>query len=115
MKRIIWQMPDGSISITVPCSPVREGESEQEYLDRVASRCKPVGATRIADVEKSEIPSDRDFRNAWCWNGKVDHDITKAAEIHLNRIRVERNARLQELDIEYFKASEAGDTERQRQ
>jgi len=113
MKKIVWQMADGSIAVTIPLATQLEGESETIYLDRVAAACKPDGATLLAYVEASELPLDRDYRDAWKWNSGtsvVDHDLTKAADIHLDRIRTERNAKLAELDIAYMKALEAGDT-----
>lgn len=39
-------------------------------------------------------------------------DINKAKEIHKNHIRSVRNPLLQEKDVEYMRALEAGDTEK---
>jgi hypothetical protein len=110
MKRVIWQMLDGSIRITIPCSPIGQNESENDYLERVAARCNPGdGAIRVADIPTNEIPSDREFRDAWIWNGQIEHDLVKAGQIHLDRIRVKRDAALERLDVEFIKALELGD------
>jgi len=39
-------------------------------------------------------------------------DVNKAKEIHKNHIRAVRNRLLQEKDVEYIRAQEAGDTEK---
>lgn len=46
-----------------------------------------------------EVPSDRTFRNAWCWTGKVDHDMEKCRAIHRDRLRVARAPKLAALDV----------------
>lgn len=51
--------------------------------------------------EDIEIPTDRTFRDAWTLSqGKIVIDQKKAREIHLNRIRAERDIKLKELDVE---------------
>jgi len=49
----------------------------------------------------SDIPNDRSYRNAWVDTGSaVNHDMPKARELHLGRLRLERTGKLAELDIE---------------
>lgn len=91
--RIIWQAPDGSIAITTPALPAREGEKETAWLDRVAARTwqgapSLAGHAFVAVVEASAVPSRR-FRNAWRWDGSalvLDLEAAKlllAAEVGL--------------------------------
>lgn len=81
--RIIWQAPDGSIAVSIPCSPVRDGETETAYLERVAARVKNATPSlaahqMVAVVEASTLPSRR-FRNAWRWvAGAITPDLGKA-------------------------------------
>lgn len=57
-KRIIYPNNDGGVCVVVP-SPNWNGTIEELALKEV-----PAGvAYKIVDA--SEIPSDRDFRNAW--------------------------------------------------
>lgn len=52
-----------------------------------------------------------DFFDAWEWGGtSAVVNMPRARGIHLDRIRVVRNAKLQELDITWMKAVESGDT-----
>lgn len=59
-KRIVYINSDGTIGIIIP---VDMGEMTIEQL---AQKDVPTGLTyHIAD--KSEIPTDRTFRDAWKW------------------------------------------------
>ena len=61
----------------------------------------------------SAIPSDRTFRDAWSDTTPeltIDVDMAKARDIHLQRIRIKRNAELSKLDIQATKAQDIGDT-----
>jgi hypothetical protein len=53
-----------------------------------------------------EVPTDRTYRNAWQHkDGKIGHDIVKAREIHLTRLRKEREPLLVELDGQWMRAT----------
>ena len=60
MKRIIYKNPDNSVSIIVPSDDALQIMS----IEDIAKKDVPTGYKyKIVDV--SEIPSDREFRNAW--------------------------------------------------
>ena len=62
----------------------------------------------------SAIPTDRTFRNAWADTTPeltIDVDMAKARAIHLESIRIKRNAELSKLDVQATKAQDIGDTE----
>jgi len=66
------------------------------------------------EMPDNSIPEDRTFRDAWDDTTPeltIDIDMGKAREIHLNRIRIKRNAKLSQLDIEAMKAQDIGDAE----
>lgn len=115
-KRIVWQNPDGSIALTTPCAPTVAGESEADYLARVATRTKSelVAAGYMSPkaqwvgVVDGEVhrTADRYFRNAWAWTGAVSIDMPKARDIHMGRIRAARDAELAKLDIEQLKGND---------
>lgn len=73
-KRIIWEMPDGAIQVTIPAPKGRRsGEGETDWFDRVAAKAKPDGAIRLVDHDISELPT-RTRRHAWRKNpatGKI--------------------------------------------
>jgi len=58
-KRIVYKNDDGSVSIIVPADC---GLTVEE----IAAKDVPSGK-EYHIVDKSEIPSDRTFRNAWTW------------------------------------------------
>ena len=80
----------------------------QEFLNEIKDKCCPSGKT-IVTINKSEMPSNRNFRNAWKLNSNnIETDISKAKEIHKTNIRNARVSKLAELDIEFQKALETG-------
>ena len=60
----------------------------------------------------AEIPADRTFRNAWKDGNGIEIDMPKAREIHMERLRNERNQKLKEADVEFMKAVESGDSKK---
>lgn len=74
-----------------------------------AGQPKPQPVSRTV-VEQKDIPTDRAYRNAWIHDGvKIDHDIVKAREIHLDKIRQARTEALGVLDKDWMKAVGQGD------
>ena len=95
MSKIIYTNSDGTVSIINPTGDVNN-----------AIKDVPSGLS-YEIVEDSAIPTDRSFRNAWKQNSKtIETDMTKAKEIHKDKIRTARTPKLAELDIEFQKALE---------
>ena len=95
MSKIIYTNSDGTVSIINPTGDVNN-----------AIKDVPSGLS-YEIVEDSAIPTDRSFRNAWKQNSKtIETDMTKAKEIHKDKIRIARAPKLAELDIEFQKALE---------
>ena len=60
MKRIIYKNPDNSVSIIIPAPEALQSMT----IEQIAKKDVPTGLKyKIVDV--SEIPNDREFRNAW--------------------------------------------------
>jgi hypothetical protein len=59
-------------------------------------------------VKPGEVPEDRTYRNAWVDNGKIEHDMPKAREVHRGLIRKQRSPALQALDAEWMRATGQG-------
>ena len=105
--RYALKMNDGSVAIM---------QIPDEYKDMLpdeiiqkwpeAERAKVVSFHAIQDTE---IPADRTYRNAWTWNGKIEHDMTKARNVHRDRMRRVRKPKLEALDSAYLRADEVGD------
>ena len=63
------------------------------------------------DASTASIPSDRHFRNAWSLSGTtITEDMTAAKVIFKNKIREVRKSLLEEQDVAFMKALEAGDS-----
>lgn len=66
-----------------------------------------------AEIDPATIPGDKYFRKAWVYDsGKVSIDIPKARAVHLENIRLIRNKKLAELDVEFIRGN---DVENQKQ
>jgi hypothetical protein len=74
-QRIIFARQDGGVSVFVPNS------DSSLTIDEWAAMVVPQGSVwRVVDV--GQISSDREFRNAWAFDGdRISVDITKAKEI----------------------------------
>lgn len=69
----------------------------------------PIQGWRIIEDE-TEIPTCREYRNAWHDDGGIKIHMGKAKDIHRNKLREQRAFKLAALDIEYQKADELGAT-----
>lgn len=66
------------------------------------------------EMQDDVIPIDRTFRDAWADTTPelvIDVDMAKARNIHLDSIRIKRNAELSKLDVQATKAQDIGDAE----
>lgn len=116
MKKIAYTRPDGGTSIIVPADKtslerVLGTLSDAEYEAEIR-KAIPADATNVVDVDESDLPEDREFRDAWKQvegNTKIDFDLDKAKDIQLDRIRKIRDPKLAVLDVDYVKADEAED------
>jgi len=59
-SRFIYENDDGSVSIVIP------SDNTTLTLDQIKAKDCPSGKT-VYTVDKSEIPTDRSFRNAWTY------------------------------------------------
>ena len=124
MKLLTFRKPDGGVSLFTVTSVPGDERTEAEILDAEEvdlrapkvngaggkSQIVPDDWVREADTDPAEVPQDRSFRNAWePQAGKVEVSMTKAREIHKNRLREIRAPKLAALDVEYQRADEQGD------
>tara|TARA_B100000902_G_scaffold397989_2_gene463367 strand:- start:3413 stop:3601 length:189 start_codon:yes stop_codon:yes gene_type:complete len=59
-KRIVYINEDGTIGIIIPA------DMGEMTIEQLAQKDVPTGLTYHI-VDKSEIPTDRTFRDAWKW------------------------------------------------
>lgn len=98
--RVIVYMKDGVLQVVRPCSVDLEEQAWKRLPSGVNARW----------VDDSELPPNRDFRNAWGADLRVD--MPKARDLHRETLRKLRAPKLAELDVEYIRADEAGNESR---
>ena len=95
-KRIIWTEPSGQVAVLYPILPVED-----------CIKDVPSGLDYFI-VEDSDIPKNTFFSQAWkIVDGKIEMDITKAREVHRENIRMARQEKLAELDVQFQRALES--------
>lgn len=98
MSHILFKKPNKdtySVRVCVEANPEVELQKIKDTLDPDAYLLSP-----------SDIPSHRKFRNAWIRplsKQGIEVDVSKAKEIHLDRIRRMRDKKLKDLDVEMLK------------
>ena len=112
MAQLIVKRSDGGVSI----GPA--GENPEELVARLeadptwVARGWAAVSWRASD-SPVQLPNDgRVFRDAWTDDlpgEQIDADMPKARNIHMDRIREKRNAKLAELDRDYMRADEDND------
>jgi len=117
MRKIVYTRSDGGLSVVTPvintqgeASDFTEAQAEQRAWNKL-----PDDAINPRWADPTEIPSSREFRNAWEDVGTVQVNMPKAREIHKDWLRKLRKPLLSELDVAYQRADEIGDVaEKQR-
>lgn len=116
MKKIIYTTPEGTLSIIIP-SPKEKIEAvigpltDAEYEEHVRSRALPADASNVRTIEDSDIPSTREFRNAWVDTqpgSQIDISLEKARDLKLEELRRQREVALAENDKEFNIAMKKG-------
>lgn len=105
MKKIIYTDHEGNLCIVIPMEKrhlerVLGPLTEEEYEAHVRERSIPENAIGVRDVEDTDIPSNREFRNAWCdvtEETRIDIDLKKAKDIQLIKLRIEREQAFKDL------------------
>lgn len=107
-KVIVYTRPNGSVSVCYPIISKDDpkGFTEEQALARALKKDIPPEAINVQVVDKSVIPNDRTFRDAWKQDGKSVHvDMPKARNIHMAAIRRKREGALAKLDVAFSRAS----------
>ena len=95
-----WPVPVDNILRSWPINGAvaNWAETEEEFVTRIAAKDVPPGVA-YQIVDKSGIPTDRTFRDAWkAGIGKVEHDIAKCKTIAHDKRRAMRAVELAPLD-----------------
>lgn len=110
-KVIVYNQQDGTCAVIAPAP------DSGLTIEQVAEKDVPAGRP-YKIVDAADLPADREYRDAWTANigtGQITHDMSKAREIHKEKLRRMRAPLLQALDEQYLRADEQGDAERKAQ
>jgi len=106
MKKIIYRTLNG-VAVVTPAL------STELYIEQISKKDVPEGS-EFSIVDESKVPKDRTFREAWEYSEKeVLINSHKAKAIWKDKWREARKPLLVSLDIEFMKAVETTDTEKQ--
>jgi len=95
---IIFTNKNGGVSVCVPTGEIS--------IEAVQTKDTPVGSLI---VNTSDLPTDKDFFNAWeLADGVVTVSFPKAVEITKKRLRAERTPLLAAQDVAFQRAQESG-------
>jgi len=102
-KVIIYNQENGIMAVCVPAENC--GLTVQE----IAAKDRPEGARIIENTDLDSL--DNEFRNAWSCDADMNPtiDMEKARDVWRDKIRMARKPKLEELDIQYMRAQEAGE------
>jgi len=104
MIKRVFIKPDGSVRIAHACMKGKpEGMSDRDWaveqFERIIQADASLQGLPFSDVDESELPQDREFRDQWRMKaGKVAVDPILETEERWKRIRAERNRLLDESD-----------------
>lgn len=113
-KIIVWENGDGTIAITHPLEPMLDGETETDYLDRIAAKLQTeipdqFAALEYETVESTNMPPSRRFRAAWrLGENAVATDVPLAKALLKDAVRSERDTRLNDSDKEWLRLQAVG-------
>lgn len=114
MKILYTREHDGGLSVIYAASKpdierLRGPLTEADYRARMWERLVPTDAINAVEIPDDYVLPEREFREAWKQDGAgVGHDLVKAKDIQLDRVRVAREPKLAELDREYMLEDEKG-------
>jgi len=113
IQHIAITVEDGSLAVM---QFVTKAEFEREATDEaIEAEIVKAGIRAVSwrRIDIKDLPTSRDFRAAWNYDGKiVDVDMVKAREIHKSRMRAVRTPLLAAFDVEYQRADEEEDSEK---
>lgn len=96
-----------NVDVEVVATPVEyRYETDEEFIERIRLMDIPSDAAGVAVIDASSLPKNREFRNAWEHDGLgvVSVNLSKARQIHRQRIRQAREPLLSALDIAFMRA-----------
>jgi hypothetical protein len=113
-KFVAFTREDGGLSLLFPNYEGMRTETEEDFIDRIIAKDIPANAVNhqiLSEADYIEFLEDKTFYKAWfLQNGAIEINLVKAKEIKINDLRIIRDEKLKELDVQYMRADESGDS-----
>ena len=102
IKRIVYTQPNGRVSLVNPAPEyVASFETEDEAMADLLIRDVPNDAVDAQIIDQTDVPTNREFRNAWKQSaGVFSVDMPQAREIHIEHILLAQNKEITRLKVE---------------
>lgn len=97
MAKLVFTRPDGGVSIVIPAT----GVAVEELMEKSI----PEDATNVRQIEDSDIPASREFRDAWCDTEpgtQIDIDVEKAKQCQINNLNALRLEKIEALKTQGY-------------
>ncbi len=108
-------LPDGAVWVEGAQGMWTRPPSQENLFSEVSRAFSdPNGPqpVKFRVISDSELPTDRDYRNALRDTGTgIEHDMPKARALHLNKLRNARTMQLEQLDRDWMRATAKGDAD----
>ena len=89
--------------------PVTDALVFEQIVRAYNGNGKPAPKRYVILAEDAELPTDRDYRNAWALDGdKIVIDLAKAKDLHRAKLREARAPIMAQLDVDFMRALEQG-------
>lgn len=117
MKLMYTRPEDNGVSIVI-AAPKEAIEkvlgplTQEQYEQHIIERSVPANALKVKVISDSDIPADREFRDAWediTNDNKVNINLQKAKDLKLKELRAARDAELLKADKDFIIALEKGE------
>lgn len=103
MSYFLIKRSDGGVSIVIEGDKPDITRTILEWEKLAKPEYLPI--VEIREINASDIPGSREFRNAWTdvtSETRIDINCDKAKQIQLEKLRSERNKKLEELDKQFM-------------
>lgn len=102
MNNIIWLQPNDTLAVT----SIWIDQPSDEHAELLLSRGDVPSDWQVLAYDVVDFPTWK-RQEDWVWsNGKIEVDFDRAKESTKERLRIERQGLLQDLDIQFQRAQE---------
>jgi len=115
MTEKLFVIKNADNTIRIMCV-VGEPDMDKVLRDYLATGKPVITLNDLKPIDRINCLDDKYFRDAWRYDGqKILVDMPSARIVHMNNLKVLRDQKLKDSDIEYLKADETNDSQKKQQ